>query len=74
MQNQTIKTPQTWSVRIDWSGWKGEKEAITLTGDPGEPLESVRKKAVDHATELGWTPPRWWQFWRWADTQIEVSI
>lgn len=23
--------------------------------------------AVTDAKELGWTPPKWWQWWRWVE-------
>ena len=30
----------------------------------GEALEDLMRLARD----CGWTPPRWWQFWRWGES------
>ena len=30
--------------------------------------------AVDIALMSGWTPPRWWEFWRRGETQVNDHI
>lgn len=30
-------------------------------------LETARLEAFRMAKEAGWTPPKWWQWWRWSD-------
>jgi len=48
-----------------WRNW----QVVHVSGTNPE---HVRKLAIDSAKEMGWTPPKWWQFWRWDDTRIEL--
>ena len=32
------------------------------------------QEAITFAKSNGWTPPRWWQFWRWMDTRVPKVI
>jgi hypothetical protein len=36
---------------------------VTATGD-----EDAYQAAYDIALRMGYTRPRWWQFWRWQDS------
>lgn len=38
----------------------------------GTNMDHVRAEAIRAAKKMGWTPPKWWQFWRWSDTRIEA--
>lgn len=29
--------------------------------------EQCDRETFAHAISIGWTPPKWWQFWRWDD-------
>lgn len=31
--------------------------------------EAAKAACIAWATKNGWTPPEWWQFWRWNDTR-----
>jgi hypothetical protein len=33
-----------------------------------------RADADAAALRLGWTPPRWWQWWRWRDEPRRVEV
>src|SRR5678815_2329600 len=32
--------------------------------------DDARQAAKSMAVKMGWTPPKWWQFWRWNDTRL----
>lgn len=44
---------------VEASGFKTRREAFAA--------------ALEDARASGWTPPRWWQFWRWSDTDYSKS-
>jgi hypothetical protein len=57
----------TYGLRIDWSNWKGEVQGIGVSNC--DSWEEAYTRATAWATELGWTYPRWWEFWRWFDSR-----
>jgi len=30
----------------------------------------AKRQCVEWAQKHGWTPPKWWQWWRWKDTRV----
>lgn len=52
---------------VVWTGFTGSKTGVTASGCGS--LDEAHHKALAAALSLGWTPPRWWQWWRRADTQ-----
>lgn len=58
----------TYGQTIKWTQWDGTKHAFTVS--ECESWEEARAIVVEWATERGWTPPKWWQFWRWGDTRL----
>ena len=34
-------------------------------------LEEARTSALRSAKKMGWTYPKWYQFWRWNDTKAD---
>ena len=32
--------------------------------------EDAKYRCISFAVRSGWTRPRWWQFWRYGETQI----
>lgn len=54
---------------IRWTDFDGSKTTVSVNGF--ETLEEARAAAVRSAKDSGWTPPRWWQWWRWEDTRID---
>lgn len=57
----------TYGYTIRWSGG-----AVTANGHAR--FENAVFVAVDIALASGWTPPRWWEFWRWSETQVDDHI
>ena len=51
---------------VAWSDKKRGRQSVTVFGysDPKEAKEAAERHAKD---ELGWTPPRWWQWRRWSE-------
>lgn len=48
--------------RFEWTEFNGTRSVVWLSG------AKSYKEAVAEAQSMGWTPPRWWQWWRWDDT------
>jgi hypothetical protein len=48
--------------------WRDRNRAVTSVWVDGydTPAEA-RAAALETAIEGGWTPPRWWQWWRWEE-------
>lgn len=51
---------------VEWTTFDGRKESVSVSGC--ETCADAIAKAFDMATRSGWTPKRWWQWWRWNDT------
>lgn len=47
--------------------WNNGRDSIMVSGC--ETPEEAYEKAIAFATQSGWTPPKWWQFWRWNDSR-----
>ena len=43
-----------------WTAFDGAKTTLRMSG-------CSAKDAQTQALKFGWTPPRWWQWWRHAD-------
>ncbi len=52
---------------IYWRDLRGVTSAVTV--DKCTSPKEATTNAIAFAKELGWTPPKWWQFWRWSDTR-----
>lgn len=52
---------------IRWTRFDGTVTTFGVTDC--DSFEEARRKAVEWAESAGWTPPKWWQFWRWHDTK-----
>ena len=45
----------------------------TICGCNGhDTLEEAQKEAIEMAKLDGWTPPKWWEWWRRKDTRIKI--
>jgi hypothetical protein len=52
--------------------WTARDGTITVIGDQGcATVEDAQRGALERAKSLGWTPPKWWQWWRWDDPKYE---
>lgn len=56
---------------IEWTDFDGSKSRVSTHGhaSAAEAIDS----ALRMAEQSGWTPPRWWQLWRWSDTRRRPS-
>lgn len=55
----------TYGRSIEWRDRYGlQSVAVSRYTTPEEAFDEVLQGAMDS----GWTPPRWWQSWRWSDT------
>jgi hypothetical protein len=63
----TIKYGQ----EITWTSITGDKARVSVDG--GDLPEEAVAEAIKLAKRYGWTPPKWWQFWRWSDTRPTVT-
>lgn len=49
-------------------GWHDRSGTFTqIEVDGFHTPEDALEEALTVAGELGWKPPRWWQWWRWGD-------
>lgn len=60
----------TYGQTIVWSHWDGTQTRISV--DDCATPEFAIERAMFAARIHGWTPPRWWQWWRWNDTRLEI--
>ena len=61
----------TYSQSVRWTGRDGNVSVLTVNGYPT--AEAAAAKAFHDAREFGWTPPRWWQWWRKGDTRAPAQ-
>jgi hypothetical protein len=63
-----IKYGQT----IRWTNfWKTEEFEISVTGC--DSLEKAKQIALEDAKQMGWSPRKWWRWWRRRDTNIKEA-
>jgi len=53
---------------IKWTRFNGAKSFVSCFNC--ESIEIAQEQALKSAKQAGWTPPKWWQWWRWKDTRI----
>ncbi len=56
----------TYGQVVKWTDFDGSVH--TLGVDYCNTAEEATQTAFRIAIGAGWTPPRWWQWWRWRDT------
>ena len=56
----------TYGQDITYTDFGGSKTTYGVSGCTT--MEEAREQAIDLARGDGWTPPRWWQWWRRGDT------
>lgn len=57
---------------IKWTEFGGARNEVR-TDYYFAPREA-RKCALRSAIRSGWTRPRWWQWWRWDDTRVNLDF
>lgn len=56
-----------WDYSVRWRTLSGEKRVVYVSGRATR--MQAKAEAINLARSLGWTPRRWWQFWRWGDSR-----
>lgn len=56
---------------ITWTDYGGNETTAEVGGR--ETLEDAINDCRESAEHFGWTPPKWWQWWRWGDTRVELD-
>lgn len=59
----------TYGYSIEWTTRSG-RQSVGVDGC--STAIKAYEKTVQFAKDCGWTPPRWWQFWRWSDTRPKM--
>lgn len=52
---------------VKWTDFSGTVTETSIDGCATE--VQAKKEALEQAKRFGWTPPIWWQWWRWNDTK-----
>jgi hypothetical protein len=59
-------------IHIMWTTFRGRCTVVGITeADSDEDAWTV---AIRVARARGWSPPRWWQWWRWQDTRLPQAL
>src|SRR5688500_1268034 len=56
---------------IKWTDFDGSRHEVASTGFHSG--LDARRSVIGAARQAGWTPPRWWQWWRWNDTRPDMD-
>ncbi len=56
----------TYGQEIHWTEFNGTKNSFGIHN--AETRDAALKAIAETAPKMGWTPRRWWQWWRWSDT------
>jgi len=51
---------------VIWSDFINQHNSVGVSGL--KTMKEAREQALELAKNGGWTPPKWWQWWRWNDT------
>ncbi len=57
---------------ISWSDFDGSRHSISVD-QCGNPAKAFAR-ALSHAIKMGWTPPKWYQWWRWGETRLDYVV
>ena len=58
--------PPNWGCQVLWTELLGGHNEVRVSGYRS--LQDARQAAKDLAIAAGWTPRKWWQWWRFGDT------
>jgi hypothetical protein len=67
VQERLVRGGVTYGVTIRWTDRNGQQSCGV---DGCETREEAWEQAEGFARRGGWTPPKWWQWWRWHDTRL----
>lgn len=55
----------TFGHRMEWSDFNGTKSTVNV--EKCSSTQEALREVIQCAKALGWTPPKWWQWWRWGE-------
>ena len=58
----------TYGFRINWKTFDGESCCVKSSGHKS--IDHAKAYCIASAEMAGWTPPKWWQWWRRGDTRL----
>ena len=59
-----------YGFNISWTHRDGSITTVEVYDH--DSLDDAKKAAKESAIYFGWTPPKWWQWWRWDDTRLNT--
>ena len=62
----------TYGQTIRWTGKDKSVTSVTIEGRAA--MKGAIKDAVEAAANLGWTYPKWYEYWRKHDTRPDLSL
>lgn len=62
----------TYGYCVAWTSRDGGTESVSVEGCTTP--EDARRQAMEAAIGLGWTAPRFWQWWRWNDRPRQSGL
>jgi hypothetical protein len=65
-QTPPSKKLPRYGQEVRWTKFDGSKHTLEI--NDCDTLDEAVQTAFREAIKCGWTPPRWWQWWRWGDT------
>lgn len=48
--------------------WRDPISTVTVEVSGYSSPDAAFAAALDDAKAAGWTPPKWWQWWRWTES------
>lgn len=52
---------------FSWTEWDGSSSKLTLQ-------DKTEEEAYEHARTMGWTEPRWWQWYRRSEDNYVINF
>lgn len=63
----------TYSAEVRWSTiWDTYTTPLKVSGYPTQ--DAAWEALLTTLYAEGWTPPRWWEAWRWQDTRVPQEV
>lgn len=70
-KTDTQITGQRCAATVTWHPQPGGTQRVTAAGDT---VEEALSKAWRAAIGVGYSRPKWWQYWRWSESEGSVSV
>jgi len=64
----TQESGLVYAAKVQWTHFNGTKQCVGVSNYDN--LHEALDDALLSAIVMGWTMPRWWQWWRWQDTRV----